>query len=101
MAYKELGYFAIANLFWGATSSTSFIPKGPERTLDAHELTGHTHTSRVLFMTQTPDGCTVATAAADEAVRTWNVFGIMGFESCYLLYPPSHIISCIHQYLSM
>ncbi|ONH95702.1 hypothetical protein PRUPE_7G086200 [Prunus persica] len=40
------------------------------------ELTGHT--SRVLFMTQSPDGCTVATAAADETVRTWNVFGIPG-----------------------
>ncbi|KAL6273250.1 hypothetical protein ACE6H2_023942 [Prunus campanulata] len=40
------------------------------------ELTGHT--SRVLFMTQTPGGCTVATAAADETVRTWNVFGIPG-----------------------
>ncbi|BBH07530.1 zinc finger protein-related protein [Prunus dulcis] len=33
-AYKELGYFAIANWFWGVTS-TSFFPKDPERTLDA------------------------------------------------------------------
>ncbi|CAL9026167.1 unnamed protein product [Prunus brigantina] len=33
-AYKELGCFAIANWFWGATS-TSFSPKDPERTLDA------------------------------------------------------------------
>ncbi|CAB4286974.1 unnamed protein product [Prunus armeniaca] len=40
------------------------------------ELTGHT--SRVLFMTQIPDGCTVATAAADETVQAWNVFGIPG-----------------------
>ncbi|KAF5202813.1 cell division cycle 20.2, cofactor of APC complex-like [Thalictrum thalictroides] len=37
------------------------------------ELTGHT--SRVLFMTQSPDGCTVASAAADETLRFWNVFG--------------------------
>ncbi|GAV57277.1 WD40 domain-containing protein [Cephalotus follicularis] len=37
------------------------------------ELTGHT--SRVLFMTQSPDGCTVATAAGDETLRFWNVFG--------------------------
>lgn len=37
------------------------------------ELTGHT--SRVLFMAQSPDGCTVATAAADETLRFWNVFG--------------------------
>ncbi|MFS7949467.1 putative transcription factor WD40-like family [Helianthus anomalus] len=37
------------------------------------ELTGHT--SRVLFMTQSPDGCTVASAAGDETLRFWNVFG--------------------------
>ncbi|XP_065850244.1 cell division cycle 20.2, cofactor of APC complex-like [Euphorbia lathyris] len=38
------------------------------------ELTGHT--SRVLYMTQSPDGCTVATAAGDETLRFWNVFGV-------------------------
>ncbi|RLM73609.1 hypothetical protein C2845_PM15G20700 [Panicum miliaceum] len=37
------------------------------------ELNGHT--SRVLFMAQSPDGCTVASAAADETLRFWNVFG--------------------------
>ncbi|CAI9762211.1 unnamed protein product [Fraxinus pennsylvanica] len=37
------------------------------------ELTGHT--SRVLFMVQSPDGCTVASAAGDETLRFWNVFG--------------------------
>ncbi|KAJ4837433.1 hypothetical protein Tsubulata_012769 [Turnera subulata] len=39
------------------------------------ELTGHT--SRVLYMAQSPDGCTVATAAGagDETLRFWNVFG--------------------------
>ncbi|KAJ1394638.1 WD40/YVTN repeat-like-containing domain superfamily [Sesbania bispinosa] len=37
------------------------------------ELTGHT--SRVLFMAQSPDGCTVASAAADETLRFWKVFG--------------------------
>ncbi|KAL5724738.1 hypothetical protein ACHQM5_007961 [Ranunculus cassubicifolius] len=38
------------------------------------------HTSRVLFMTQSPDGCTVATAAGagDETLRFWNVFGTPG-----------------------
>ena len=36
------------------------------------ELTGHT--SRVLYMTQSPDGCTVASAAGEE-LRIWNVFG--------------------------
>ncbi|KAF9625209.1 hypothetical protein IFM89_020766 [Coptis chinensis] len=37
------------------------------------ELTGHT--SRVLFMAQSPNGCTVASAAGDETLRFWNVFG--------------------------
>nr|GMD60028.1 cell division cycle 20.2, cofactor of APC complex-like [Ipomoea batatas] len=37
------------------------------------ELTGHT--SRVLFMAQSLDGCTVASAAGDETLRFWNVFG--------------------------
>ncbi|KAF3795121.1 Cell division cycle 20-1 cofactor of APC complex [Nymphaea thermarum] len=38
------------------------------------ELTGHT--SRVLFMAMSPDGCTVASAASapDETLRFWNVF---------------------------
>lgn len=37
------------------------------------ELTGHT--SRVLFTAQSPDGYTVASAAGDETLRFWNVFG--------------------------
>ncbi|KAF8407440.1 hypothetical protein HHK36_006573 [Tetracentron sinense] len=37
------------------------------------ELFGHT--SRVLFMAKSPDGCTVASAAADETLKFWNVFG--------------------------
>ncbi|XP_006289703.2 cell division cycle 20.2, cofactor of APC complex [Capsella rubella] len=40
------------------------------------ELTGHT--SRVLHMAQSPDGCTVASAAADETLMLWNVFGVPG-----------------------
>ncbi|KAL0836202.1 hypothetical protein Bca101_088091 [Brassica carinata] len=36
------------------------------------ELTGHT--SRVLYMAQSPDhGCTVASAAGDETLRFWDV----------------------------
>lgn len=38
------------------------------------ELTGHT--SRVLYMAQSPDGCTVASAAGDETLKFWNVFGV-------------------------
>ncbi|CAK7342187.1 unnamed protein product [Dovyalis caffra] len=33
------------------------------------------HNSRVLFMTQSPDGYTAATAAGDETLPYWNVFG--------------------------
>ncbi|TKY46189.1 Cell division cycle 20.1, cofactor of APC complex [Spatholobus suberectus] len=36
------------------------------------ELTGHT--SRVLYMAQSPDGYTVASTATDETLRFWNVF---------------------------
>lgn len=33
------------------------------------------HTSRILCTAQSPDGYTVASAAADETLRIWNVFG--------------------------
>ncbi|KAL4194328.1 hypothetical protein AMTRI_Chr05g68030 [Amborella trichopoda] len=33
------------------------------------------HTSRVLFMAQSPNGCTVVLAEADETLRFWQVFG--------------------------
>ena len=35
------------------------------------ELTGHT--SRVLHLATSPDGCTVVSAAADETLRFWKV----------------------------
>ncbi|KAJ7556442.1 hypothetical protein O6H91_05G090000 [Diphasiastrum complanatum] len=38
------------------------------------ELTGHS--SRVLHLAQSPDGCTVASAAGDETLRFWQVFGM-------------------------
>jgi cell division cycle protein 20 (cofactor of APC complex) len=37
------------------------------------EFTGHT--SRVLSLSASPDGSTVVSAAGDETLRFWNVFG--------------------------
>ena len=37
------------------------------------ELTGHT--SRVLSLASSPDGSTVVSAAGDESLRFWNIFG--------------------------
>ncbi len=34
----------------------------------------HGHTSRVLHLALSPDGTTVASAAADETLRFWKVF---------------------------
>ena len=39
----------------------------------ASELTGHT--ARVLHLAQSPDGTTVASAAADETLRFWRILG--------------------------
>ncbi|KAK7246915.1 hypothetical protein RIF29_41786 [Crotalaria pallida] len=33
------------------------------------------HDSRVLFMTLSPDECTVASAAGDESIQFWEIFG--------------------------
>ncbi|XP_059643502.1 cell division cycle 20.2, cofactor of APC complex-like [Cornus florida] len=35
----------------------------------------YSHTSRVLYTAQSPDGYAVASAASDETLRIWNVFG--------------------------
>eukprot|EP00890_Picochlorum_soloecismus_P006802 jgi/Picsp_1/947/NSC_04431-R1_cell division cycle protein 20 homolog len=43
------------------------------------ELNGHT--SRVLHLAQSPDGTTVASAAADETLRFWKCFGDGGSSS--------------------
>ena len=37
------------------------------------ELSGHT--SRVLHLTQSPDGTTLVSGAADETLRFWRIFG--------------------------
>jgi len=36
------------------------------------------HTSRVLHMATSPDGCTVVSAAADETLRFWDIFAPAG-----------------------
>ncbi len=43
------------------------------------ELDGHT--SRVLHMATSADGCTVVSAAADETLRFWDVFALPGVKS--------------------
>ena len=58
------------------------------------ELSGHT--SRVLHLTQSPDGTTVVSGAADETLRFWRIFGdtqdksskvrlLAGLAACHLL----------------
>lgn len=39
------------------------------------------HTSRVLHMATSPDGCTVVSAAADETLRFWDIFAPLGRNS--------------------
>uniref|UniRef100_A0A804PNL3 Cell division cycle 20.1, cofactor of APC complex n=1 Tax=Zea mays TaxID=4577 RepID=A0A804PNL3_MAIZE len=63
---------AVKALAWWQRSNQLTLWKYPSM-VKMTELTGHT--SRVLFMALSPDGCTVASAAADETLRFWNVFG--------------------------
>ncbi|XP_059461786.1 cell division cycle 20.2, cofactor of APC complex-like [Corylus avellana] len=55
------------------------------------KLTGH-HSS-VLYMAQSPNGCTVASAAGDEALVLWNVFGTPGVRKPAT--KPFALASCI------
>ncbi|XP_022746692.1 cell division cycle 20.2, cofactor of APC complex-like [Durio zibethinus] len=56
----------------GFTDNQLILWKYPSMTKMA-ELCGHT--SRVLYTAESPNGYTVATAAGDETLRLWNVFG--------------------------
>ena len=56
------------------------------------ELRGHT--SRVLHLAQSPDGYTVASAAGDETLRFWQVFGIPGNSSKQLTRTKTTQSSC-------
>ncbi|PON89817.1 Guanine nucleotide-binding protein, beta subunit [Trema orientale] len=39
------------------------------------------HSSRVLFMAQSPNGCKVASAAPDDSLRLWNIFPLRESDS--------------------
>jgi WD40 repeat protein len=51
------------------------------------------HTSRVLHLALSPDGTTVASAAADETLRFWNVFEPN--RSSMLPHKPQNIVSSL------
>ncbi|XP_058184049.1 cell division cycle 20.2, cofactor of APC complex-like [Rhododendron vialii] len=75
----------VCALLWNKNGSELLSSHGPTQNqltlwkypsmVKVTELTGHE--SRVLSMAQSPDGCTVASAAGDE-LRFWNVFGTPG-----------------------
>ncbi|KAK1574907.1 hypothetical protein Q3G72_000932 [Acer saccharum] len=59
----------------------------------ATKLTGHT--SRVRFMAQSPDGCTVASAAAGNTLRILNSMGILKWLNLLRKRPVSHLLTSI------
>ncbi|KAH0849014.1 hypothetical protein HID58_090454, partial [Brassica napus] len=71
----------VSSLLWSNNQRELLCSHGSQLTLWKYpsmvkmaELSGHT--SRVLSMTQSPDGCTVVSAAGDENLCFWNVFGL-------------------------
>ncbi|CAN7041499.1 unnamed protein product, partial [Brassica rapa subsp. trilocularis] len=71
----------VSSLLWSNNQRELLCSHGSQLTLWKYpsmvkmaELSGHT--SRVLSMAQSPDGCTVVSAAGDENLRFWNVFGL-------------------------
>lgn len=49
------------------------VSEGGRHLCQAAEIE-HAHESRILHMRLSPDGCTVATAAADESIKFWPLF---------------------------
>ncbi|CAG7893776.1 unnamed protein product [Brassica rapa] len=71
----------VSSLLWSNNQRELLCSHGSQLTLWKYpsmvkmaELSGHT--SRVLSMAQSPDGCTVVSAAGDENLCFWNVFGL-------------------------
>ena len=50
------------------------------------------HTSRVLHLSLSPDGTTVASAAADETLRFWKVFQNSGQQPSMKPQPPQESV---------
>ncbi|CAH8361921.1 unnamed protein product [Eruca vesicaria subsp. sativa] len=70
----------VSSLLWSKNERELLGSHGSQLTLWKYpsmvkmaELPGHT--SRILSMAQSPDGCTVVSIAGDEALKVWNVFG--------------------------
>ncbi|KAJ4793625.1 hypothetical protein LUZ62_044871 [Rhynchospora pubera] len=71
----------VCGLLWSKHERELLSSHGPEKNQIAvwkypsmtkiAELTGHT--SSVLYMTQSPDGCQVASASADETLKLWQI----------------------------
>jgi len=57
---------------WDTSPSTSSPVPLPRPAIPVATLRGHT--SRVLHLAVSPDGRTVATCAADDYLKFWNVF---------------------------
>ncbi|KAJ4917433.1 hypothetical protein Rs2_02983 [Raphanus sativus] len=73
----------VSCLLWSNKERELLSSRGSQLTLWKYpsmvkmaELSGHE--SSVVSMSQSPDGCTVVSAAGDERLMFWNVFGVPG-----------------------
>ncbi|KAJ3700107.1 hypothetical protein LUZ61_003812 [Rhynchospora tenuis] len=72
----------VCGLLWNKEERELLSSHGPDKNQIAlwkypsmskiAELTGHT--SSVLYMSQSPDGCKVASASDDETLKVWNIY---------------------------
>ncbi|PIA19623.1 WD40 repeat-like protein [Coemansia reversa NRRL 1564] len=54
------------------------------------------HSRRVLYLAQSPDGRTIATAAADETIRFWDIFPRVAAATSVALSAPTTVPSTDH-----